>query len=252
MNSTSYLFRLLILLLIVAVVPPASGQDSPIRALLITGGGWHDYAMQKELLTEGVKERLGDGIEWTVVHEGEGNPGHQVSVLKQENWAERYDVVVHNTGYARVRDPGFVAQLVKHHKGTPAVLIHAAVQSYRFAEPADPWFRFVGLQSMVSEDPGRVEVENVDQSHPVMRDVPERFLMPEDEVYVTEKIWGEITLLARAYGEEIQEYQPVAWTHEADSTRVFATTLGHSNKTFEQEEFLTMVTNGILWAVGRR
>lgn len=252
MNSTSYLFQFLVLLLTLTVVPGASGQESPIRALLITGGGWHDYDSQKHLLIEGVKERLGDEIEWTIIHEDEGAPGHQVSVLQQENWAEDYDVVVHNTGYARVRDSDFVARFVKHHKGTPAVLIHAAIQSYRFAEPADPWFAFVGLQSMVSEDPGQLEIENVNQSHPVMEDVPEMFLIPEDEVYITEKIWGDITLQAHTYGEETQEYQPVTWTHEADSTRVFATTLGHSNETFEQEEFITMVTNGILWAVGRR
>lgn len=251
MNNTSYFIQLLVLLLTLTVAPCANGQESPIRALLITGGGWHDYDMQKQMLTEGIADRLGDNIEWTIIHEGEGEPGHHVSILEKENWAENYDVVVHNTGFARVRDPDFVAQFVKYHKGTPAVLIHAAIQSYRYAEPADPWFSFVGLQSMLSEDPGRLEVENIASDHPVMEGIPETFSVPEDEVYITEKIWGDVTLLAHTNGEETREYQPVTWTHEVDSTRVFATTLGHKNETFKQDEFLAMVTNGILWAVGR-
>lgn len=251
MNNTSRFLQLLLLLLILIAVPYANGQEAPIRALLITGGGWHDYDAQKGVLTEGIKEKLGDQIEWTIIHEGDGEPSHQISILQGENWADNYDVVVHNTGFARVRDSDFVNQFVQHHKGTPAVLIHAAIQSYRYAEPADSWFEFAGLQSMVSEDQDQLEVENLGREDPIMKDLPETFSISKDEVYITEKIWGDITTLAQAYGEETAEYQPVAWTHEVDGTRVFATTLGHSNETYEKEEFLTMVTNGLLWAVKR-
>lgn len=245
--------QLLVALIILAIAPNANGQESPIRALLVTGGGWHDYEAQEKMLTEGINERIGDKIEWTIIHEGDGAPDHQASVMKQDNWAEDYDVVVHNTGFGRVRDPDFVARFVEHHKGTPAVLIHAAIHSYRYSEPADPWFEFMGLQSMVHEDQNRFEVENVAPEHPIMEGFPKAFPAPKDEVYIVEKIWGDITPLARAFGEETEEYQPVIWTHEVDSTqtRVFATTLGHNNETFEKEEFLTMVSNGLLWAVGR-
>lgn len=82
-----------------------------------------------------------------------------------------------------------------------------------------------------------------------MNDVPESWMSPPDEIYVTEKIWGEITPLLRAYGEESGEYQTVSWTQQADGTRVFASTLGHNNETFEQEEFIKLVSNGLLWAV---
>lgn len=253
MNNISYLFFLLILFFSLAMASPASGQETPIKALLITGGGWHDYQVQEKLLTEGVNERLGGQVEWTVIHEGEGNPAHKVSIFKKQNWTDKYDVVVHNTGFARMRDADFLAQFVEEHKGTPAVLIHAAIQSYRYAEPADPWFTFMGYQSMVSEEESRPEIENMAPDHPIMKGIPKTFAIPEDEVFIAEKIWGDITLLARAYGEETGEYQPVSWTHDVDSTqtRVFATTLGHHNEMYEQDEFLTMVSNGILWAVER-
>lgn len=228
-----------------------SSENTPIQALLITGGGWHDYEAQERMLTDGISERLGDRIEWTVVHEGDGEPDYHVSVMQEENWTEGYDVIVHNTGFGRVTDPGYVAHFVEHHKGTPAVLIHAAVHSYRYAEPADPWFEFMGLQSMRHESQREFEVENVAPEHPVMDGFPEVWLTPVDEVYIIERIWGDITPLARAYGVETEEYHPVTWTHEFNGTRVFATSLGHNNEVFEEDVFLDKVSNGILWAVGR-
>lgn len=226
-------------------------KQSPIQALLITGGGWHDYEAQEELLTEGISERLGDKIEWTIIHEGEGEPDYHVSILQEENWAADYDVVVHNTGFGRVTDSGYVEQFVKHHTGTPAVLIHASIHSYRYAEPADPWFEFMGLQSMAHEGQRPFEVENQAPDHPIMEGFPEVWMAPTDEVYIIEEVWGKITPLARAYGKETEKYHTVTWTHEINNTRVFATTLGHNNETFEKEVFLDKIANGILWAVGR-
>lgn len=229
----------------------ADEQDPVINALLITGGGWHDYETQERLLTEGVKERLGDQIQWTIIHEGDGEPDHHVSIMQEENWAEGYDVIVHNTGFGRVTDPEFVEHFVEHHEGTPAVLIHASVHSYRFAEPAQPWFKFIGLQSMGHESQREFEVENIAPNHPVMENFPEKWMAPVDEVYIIERVWGNITPLARAYGVDTEEYHTITWTHEFSNTRVFATTLGHNNEMFEQSVFLDKVTNGILWAAGR-
>ncbi|NBC66676.1 MAG: ThuA domain-containing protein [Bacteroidetes bacterium] len=233
------------------VTIPISAQDSTIRALLITGGDWHDYETQKRLLIDGINQQVEEEIEWTIVHEGDGNPDYHSSILKEENWTDGYDVVVYNTGYDRVTDSGFVAQFVKHHYGTPAVLIHAAVHSYRYAEPADPWFEFMGYQSMWHEDQREFEVENVATDHPIMKGVPESWISPPDEIYVEEKVWGDIIPLLRAYGEESKKYQTVSWIHEAEGTRVFATTLGHNNATFGQEPFIQLVANGLLWAVER-
>lgn len=225
-------------------------QEQPVRALLITGGGWHDYESQEELLISGINERVGEGaIEWTVIHEGDGEPDHHVSLLQQPNWTEGFDVIVHNTGFGRVSDPDYVAQFVDQHKGTPAVLIHAAVHSYRYAEPADPWFEFMGVQSMWHESQRPFEVETTAPDHPIMQGSPERWITPDDEIYVIEEIRGEITPLARAYGEETGEYHPVTWIRETEGTKVFATTLGHNNEMFEREEFLNMVTNGFVWAI---
>jgi len=109
----------------------------------------------------------------------------------------------------------------------------------------------MGLQSMWHEGQREFEVENIAPDHPIMRDFPETWLTPPDEVYVIEEIWGDITPLARTFGAETEEYQTVTWTHEFNGNRIFATTLGHNNEMFEQNEFLDKVANGVLWAVNR-
>jgi type 1 glutamine amidotransferase len=243
--------KLFLLLLILLMAVHSQAQESAIKALLITGGGWHDYETQKKLLIDGINDQVDVEIEWTVVHEGDGNPDYHASILEEKNWAEDYDVIIHNTGFGRVTDSEFVAKFVKHHYGTPAVLIHASIHSYRYAESADPWFEFMGYQSMWHEDQREFKVENIATDHPIMNDVSESWMSPPDEIYVTEKVWGEITPLLRAYGEQSDDYQTVSWTHEINNTRVFATSLGHNNETFEQEEFIKLVSNGLLWTVER-
>jgi len=44
--------------------------------------------------------------------------------------------------------------------------------------------------------------------------------------------------------------EPIAWTRVLKDCRVFYTSLGHQ-KDFEEESFLRLVTNGILWAAKR-
>ncbi|MEX0928328.1 MAG: ThuA domain-containing protein [Balneolales bacterium] len=240
-------YFLLLLSLTMAAYSPV--EEPPVKALLITGGGWHDYETQEKLLIEALSERI--NIEWTIIHEGDGEPDHHTSVLLEDNWAAGYDVIIHNSGFGRVTDPDFVKHFVAHHEGTPAVLVHAAVHSYRYAEPADPWFEFMGLQSMRHESQRRFELENIAPEHPVMRSFPETWQTPVDEVYIIERIWGDITPLARAYGVDTEAYHPVTWTHEFNGTKVFATSLGHNNEMFSQTEFLDMVANGVLWATER-
>jgi len=227
-------------------------NDLSIDALYLTGGGWHDFERQKELVPAGIDDHLDHvDVDWTIVHQGEGDPEHKLSVLQDENWAADYDVIVHNHAFGRVEDSAFVEHVVEHHKGTPAVLIHASNHSYRYSEPADPWFELIGLQSMGHEDARPLTVETLRPDDPIMEDFPNEWETPvEDELYVVEKVWGDITPLARAYGEETETRHPVIWRHEMQNTRVFSTTLGHHNEMYEEAEFLGMIANGLLWSIG--
>lgn len=226
---------------------PAAHQGPSI--LLVTGGGWHDYPSQQSLLMNGLDQRV-DDIRWTVVHEGDGQPDHRTSVLREKDWATDYDLVIHNTGFGRVTDADFVEHMVAHHKGTPAVLIHSAVHSYRYAAPSTAWFEFSGVQSMWHETEREFRVDAVHAGHPIMEGFPAQWHTPvTEELYVVDRLWGDITPLAEAHGVETGTEHPVIWTHKAEGVKVFATTLGHHSAMFRQPEYLDLLARGVRWAL---
>ena len=76
--------RLFVALTLLLLAVPLVAAE-PIKALLITGGGFHDYVNQKKILTEGVSARA--NVEWTVVLENP-KPGVFPKVFEKEGWAE--------------------------------------------------------------------------------------------------------------------------------------------------------------------
>ena len=50
----------------IVAVSQAKKSPAPIRALMVTGEGYHDYESQKKIISEGVSERI--KIDWTILH----------------------------------------------------------------------------------------------------------------------------------------------------------------------------------------
>ena len=66
-----------------------------------------------------------------------------------------------------------------------------------------------------------------------------------------EKVWPEKTVLATSKSEKTDKDHPVFWINKFGKARVFGTTYGHSNGTFEDAVFLKALTRGTLWAAGK-
>jgi type 1 glutamine amidotransferase len=226
----------------------AANATKPIKALMITGGGFHDYTAQKTTLAEGISARM--NIEWTVLQEGTERE-HKHSVYQNPDWAKGYDVIVHNECFGMVVDPEFVARVAAPHQaGVPAVVLHATVHSYRNVA-GDAWRDVLGMKSMSHEGRRDLVVKPIRPEHPVMRGFPEEWADPQDELYKIEKTWDTVIPLAKAYGQETRQDHVVIWLNQAGRTRVFATTLGHLDATMKTGVYLDLVTRGILWSVGK-
>ena len=231
---------------------PAPQPAPKLKGLLITGGCCHDYARQKQIITEGISQRV--SIAWDIVHEGDGNDRtHRVSVYKKPNWAAGYDVIVHNECFGAVDDPAFVESIVKGHTdtGIPAVVLHCSMHSYR-AAPTDAWRKLLGVTSRRHEKGGRnLEVKPIAVGHPILHSFPDVWTTPGDELYVIEKQWPQCTPLARAFGIDTNADHTVVWTNEYEKVRVFGTTLGHNNETMLSKVWLDLVSRGLLWTLGK-
>ncbi len=239
-------------LLCPASLAMAADEAAPVKALLVTGGCCHDYPTQKTILPNGISERAGVPIDWTVVFEGGDSRDHMVSIYNDPDWAKPYDIVVHNECYGGVTDDAFVERITAAHAaGVPAVTIHCSTHSYRNAK-TDEWRKLLGVSSFNHGPKHPIKVTQVlePHDHPVLKGFPMSWTTPDGELYNIDRIWPGCTPLAIGTGGE-KKANTCVWVNEYGKARVFGTTLGHHNETMLADEYLDLVTRGFLWALGR-
>ncbi len=225
-------------------------EKPSLMVLLITGGCCHDYDFQTKALQLAFADR-NVNVNWTVVNEGGNGTSAEIDLYKNEKWSEGFDVVIHNECFASTTNPEYIRSITKqHHNGADAVVIHCAMHTYRDAK-IDDWREFLGVTSRMHEHQSHYTVNVVAKDHAIMSGYPDGHKTAMDELYIIEKKWPKMTVLATSKSEKSGETQPVFWTNEYGKARVFGTTYGHSNETFEDAVFLGAVVNGTLWAAGK-
>jgi uncharacterized protein len=219
----------------------------PIRSLLICGGCCHDYEAQKKILSEGISARA--NVAWTIVHEKDDGKTLQFGIYTNANWAKGFDVIVHDECSGQVTNVAFVEGIAKAHvDGVPAVMLHCAIHSYRFA-PTDEWRKVLGISSMRHQPRRAFDVASVKTEHPIMKGFPSKWLDEPDELYEVVKEWPNCVPLGKAITPaKTNDTHTVIWVNTAGKTRVFGTTLGHGNVTVSNDAYLDLVTRGLLWA----
>ena len=223
-------------------------KDRPIQALLVTGGCCHDYDRQKLILPRGISARA--NVRWTVVHQGGTTTDTPIPLYDDPDWADGFDIVIHNECFSHVTDLEFVDRILQPHKdGTPAILIHCAMHCYRVED--DRWFKFVGLQSPGHGPHYSYTAANVKPDHPIMQGFGPMFVAPKGELYHSMKLFDTATPLAQANRQADGMPQVCVWTNDYQGTKVFGCTMGHYNETMAEPKYLDMMAKAVLWAVGR-
>src|SRR5688572_32166100 len=122
---------LLLVALCATATPVAAQEARPIRALYVTGGGFHDFVAQEQIVPPGIAART--NVVWTVDHTAGKSteiliPRHQTTA-----WADSFDVVVYNMSFSHVVDTAWIQRIAHAHrdKGVAAVILHGATHSYR-------------------------------------------------------------------------------------------------------------------------
>ena len=209
----------------------------PIKALLITGGGFHDYNRQKAILTEGISARA--NVQWTIFQK-DGDTRHQLSIYQKPEWWKGYDVVVHNECYADVND---TASIDRARAGVPAM-----VHTFR-SIPTDQWREFIGLASIHHGSQLPIHAVVLRPHDPIIDGFPPDWVTGPEELYSVAKIYPHTTVLAQAQTTEEKKEDPIIWTNMYDGrARVFGTSMAHSNQTMANPVFLSFLTRGLLWA----
>ena len=237
------------LFLMVGFAMNSPAQAKPLRALLITGGCCHNYPFQTQQLTNAVAKLA--AVAWTVVMEGGNGTKAEIFLYDNPDWAKGFDVVVHNECFADTTNSAYIRKITSVHKaGVPAVVIHCAMHTYRAAD-IDDWREFLGVTSRRHDHQGKYPVKLVEPAHPTLKGVADNWVTPMDELYVIEQLWPTAKALATSVSEQDGKTYPVAWVNQYGKARVFGTTYGHSDETWRDSNYLTLVARGTLWAAGR-
>jgi putative membrane-bound dehydrogenase-like protein len=226
--------------------PTTQPTSRPIKALFIAGGCCHDYDRQKLIIPRGVSARA--DVQWTIAHQGGTSTASKIPLYLDPAWAEGFDVIVHNECFSDAKEAEWVERILAPHRaGTPAVLIHCAMHSYRTG--SDAWFEFCGIQSPGHGPHYAYDVLNIAPEHPVMRGFGNQWRVPKGELYFSQKVFPTARPLAHAPRQEDGVPQVCVWTNQYHQARVFGTTIGHYNETVAEPQYLDMLTRGLLWAV---
>ena len=235
-------------------------KASRFERLLVCGGCCHDYAKQKELLTKGISERA--NVVFTIAYDPVVAHDHKNPVYDSDDWSKGYDVIVHDECCGKINDPQFIDRILKPHRaGLPAVVLHCAIHSYgREAFPKiTPWFEFTGMPSTGHGPLQPISIHFVDESSPITKGLSD-WTTVREELYNNAAGKPLDTAHALAHGKQtvkkdgktVTNDYVVAWTNLYNSrTRVFATTIGHTNQTVGDPRYLDMVTRGLLWSVDK-
>ncbi len=234
-----------------ALSATAVHAEDTIKALYVTGGGAHDYEGQTVIITESLKTLI-PHMEVTVSQvESNRNAPAEHPAFEGDDWAEGYDIVIYNKcNSANSNLPDLVERIVKpHREGLPAVVIHCTMHCFR-PDETGKWNEFVGVESTRHERGAPVTVTITKPDHPAVKDLPETWSYEKGELYqVISEADNVVPLAHGVSGEEVEH--TLIWTNTYGEGRVFGTTIGHANETMLEDEFQTLLKNGVLWALGK-
>ncbi len=237
--------------------PPTAKPAKPLKALLVIGGCCHDYAKQKDLLKAGLEERANLVVD--ICFSADSSTKATFSCYDKPNWAQGYDVIIHDECSADIKDLAVVNRILDaHRQGVPGVNLHCAMHCYRTApnvsQPTTSgtndslWFDYLGLQSSGHGKQAPISIAYA--PHPATAGL-NNWTTINEELYNNIRILDGTIPLAK--GTQEKETTVVAWAHEygPKKTKVFSTTIGHNNETVADPQYLDLVTRGILWSTGK-
>ena len=236
---------------IAGLAPGRASTAKPIKALLIAGGCCHDYEQQHQILSEGIQARANIRVDVYVSLSKSANP--PLALFDDPNWAEGYDLIIHDECAAGNRDDSVIENILTVHKTIPAVHLHCAMHSFRGSKNTE-WCKHIGLKSTRHGPHLPVAVERTNK-HGITANLS-NWVTGNEELYNNLEVYDAEPLLKgtqqyKKNGQDVVDTAIVAWTNTKSGARSFSTSLGHYNEVVASNEYLELVSRGALWACNK-
>ena len=200
----------------------AANNDGGLKILLVAGGCCHDYAAQTKILKEGIEKRIKSNV--TVIYNPNTKTSATFDIYEKDDWADGYDVILHDECCADVKDGPYVKRILEaHKKGIPAVNLHCAMHSYRWGDFRKPvkvnaanagWYEMIGIQSTGHGPRAPIEVRYVESNNPIIKGM-KNWKTIDEELYNNVRMFGSVEILAS--GTQIQKPNKRALKNNPDA-----------------------------------
>jgi len=210
----------------------------PLKVLLLTGGGYHDYKTLVPRLTNEIGKRVLATFDVRF----------DIESLHDPKFADQFDAVIYDICFDEAPDDVLENAIQATKKGKPTVMIHCAVHAFRHSPKIHEWETCCGMRSKVHDRFEGFTVQKLDPESPITKFFPQEWSTAGDELYQTISIDPDSHQLLKAKSPQDGRVHVVCWTYQFGKGRVFSTTLGHDLKTAGTPEYLRLLSNGLLWA----
>ncbi|MDB4705537.1 heme-binding protein, partial [Verrucomicrobia bacterium] len=146
-----------------SVLSDESSDVRTLKALLVAGGCCHDYTHQHEILADGIQGRA--NVQVDVIWTDDRSTHPPLPLYEDPNWADGYDVIIHDECAAGNRDLEVMHNILNVHQTVPAVHLHCAMHSFR--NGTDLWFKHLGIQSTSHGPQAPIDIHFTDTEHPI-------------------------------------------------------------------------------------
>jgi hypothetical protein len=218
-----------------------AAERAPLKVLLLSGGGYHDYAKLVPYLTNALAAPANATF----------TTSFDMELLRDAHFADGYDAVIYDVCFDAADDVLIEHALSATHAGKPALMIHCAVHAFRYSPKIREWETCCGMRSKVHDKYEPFTVMKLDPASRITKEFPDGWKTEGDELYQTISIDPGSHPLLKVKSPQDGREHIVCWTAKYGEGRVFATTLGHDMKTASTPEYLRLAANGLLWATGR-
>jgi len=190
----------------------------------------HNSSQLADILT---KEYFRDGINITyTVNPNDLNP----------TYLQHFDGLILYANYDEITKPQETALLGFVNGGKGFIPLHCASYCFRNSPEVVEMIGGQFSTHKVDSFPSMI----VKPEHPVLKGVQP--FTTKDETYVHTKLSKNIEVLTERV--EGSHHEPYTWVRPYGKGKVFYTAYGHDENTFNKPEFIHLVRNGIMWAMG--
>lgn len=231
--------------------PPADEPAPPdaLRVLVLTGGGYHDFAGNTAALQQGLRQARPAGWAFTTLALGPEDAGAAEARgrLAALDLPATTDVVLAYTQGELGLSPAAREHLLAFVRGGGGFVgLHCAADSHPGWAEYD---RMLGGRFEHHPPFGPIEVRVDAPEHPVTRGLPVDWSLP-DEFYHLKLVDDGRQVLMSGVSPEGGDRRPVTWVRTWGKGRVAYTILGHGRETHADPRFQSLVAQALEWAAG--